>query len=40
MIYYFSGTGNSKWIAEKIAEGTGDQLVNAVMAGLIVAEAQ
>lgn len=30
MIYYFSGTGNSKWIAEKIAEGTGDQLINVV----------
>lgn len=25
MIYYFSGTGNSKWIAEQIAERTGDQ---------------
>ena len=28
MIYYFSGTGNSKWVAEKIAEKTGDTLVN------------
>lgn len=25
MIYYFSGTGNSKWIAEQIAKQTGDQ---------------
>lgn len=25
MIYYFSGTGNSKWIAEQIAAQTGDQ---------------
>ena len=25
MIYYFSGTGNSKWIAEQLAAQTGDQ---------------
>lgn len=24
MIYYFSGTGNSAWVAEEIAKGTGD----------------
>lgn len=24
MIYYFSGTGNSRWAAEKLAEYTGD----------------
>lgn len=28
MIYYFSGTGNSKWAAEKIGEKTGDRVVN------------
>ncbi|NLO46052.1 MAG: 4Fe-4S binding protein [Clostridiales bacterium] len=27
MIYYFSGTGNSKWVAETIAEKTGDELL-------------
>ena len=27
MIYYFSGTGNSKWIAQQIAARTGDQAV-------------
>ncbi len=30
MIYYFSGTGNSKWIAEQIALITGDLAVNIV----------
>ena len=25
MIYYFSGTGNSKWVAQSLAEKTGDQ---------------
>lgn len=25
MIYYFSATGNSKWVADKLAEGTDDQ---------------
>jgi len=28
MIYYFSGTGNSKWIAEQIATLTGDTAMN------------
>lgn len=28
MIYYFSGTGNSKYVAKKIAEKTGDNLVS------------
>lgn len=28
MIYYFSGTGNSKWVAENIAKNTGDKVVN------------
>lgn len=28
MIYYFSGTGNSKWIAQQIAAQTGDQAVS------------
>lgn len=28
MIYYFSGTGNSKWVAEQLAELTGDQAVS------------
>lgn len=26
MIFYFSGTGNSKWVAEKIAENIGDRV--------------
>lgn len=30
MIYYFSGTGNSKWIAEQLAEKTGDAAVDLV----------
>ena len=30
MIVYFSGTGNSRFVAEQIAEATGDELVNAV----------
>ena len=30
MIYYFSGTGNSKWIAEQLASKTGDLAVNMV----------
>ena len=25
MIFYFSGTGNSKWVANKIAEKIGDK---------------
>ncbi len=28
MIYYFSGTGNSKWVAEKLASKTNDIAVN------------
>lgn len=27
MIFYFSGTGNSRWIAERIARATGDRLI-------------
>ncbi len=27
MIYYFSATGNSKWVAEELAKGTGDRAV-------------
>ena len=30
MIYYFSGTGNSKWIAEQIAAQTGDEAKSMV----------
>ena len=30
MIYYFSGTGNSKWIAQEVAKGTDDVAVNIV----------
>lgn len=33
MIYYFSGTGNSKWAAEQIAEATGDVALDIVEAG-------
>lgn len=33
MIFYFSGTGNSEWVARRIAEGTGD---NAVSIGDII----
>ncbi|MEG1971699.1 MAG: EFR1 family ferrodoxin [Oscillospiraceae bacterium] len=28
MIFYFSGTGNSKWIAEEIGRATGNEAVN------------
>lgn len=28
MIFYFSGTGNSKWVAEEIGERTGDQVLS------------
>lgn len=28
MIFYFSGTGNSKWVAERIAEITHDEVIN------------
>jgi len=30
MIFYFSGTGNSEWVAKQIAEGTGDTTVNII----------
>lgn len=30
MIYYFSGTGNSKWVAETLAKRTGDQITRIV----------
>jgi len=30
MIYYFSGTGNSKWVAEEVAKGTDDVAVNII----------
>ena len=30
MIYYFSGTGNTKWIAQEIARLTGDETQNIV----------
>ena len=33
MIYYFSGTGNSKWVAEEIARRTGDEAQS--IAGLV-----
>lgn len=26
MIFYFSGTGNSKWIAQQLAHNTDDEL--------------
>ena len=26
MIFYFSGTGNTKWAVEKLAEKTGDEV--------------
>ena len=28
MIFYFSGTGNTKWAVEKLAEKTGDRRAN------------
>lgn len=36
MIYYFSGTGNSQWVAERVAQALGDKAVNIV--GLSEAE--
>ena len=27
MIFYFSGTGNTRWAAQKVAEATGDRLL-------------
>ena len=43
MIYYFSGTGNSKWVAEELARRTGDEAksIPALMAndaGAIIAQ--
>ncbi len=35
MIYYFSGTGNSKWVAEQIALKTNDTAVNMVEQSLV-----
>lgn len=32
MIYYFSGTGNSRWIAEEMAKRTEDQAVDLIKA--------
>ena len=28
MIFYFSGTGNTRWAARKVADALGDRLVN------------
>ena len=28
MIFYFSGTGNSRYVAERVAEATGDTLIS------------
>lgn len=28
MIFYFTGTGNSEWVAKQLANGTGDRAVN------------
>lgn len=28
MIYYFSGTGNSKWVAKQIGKGISDKVVS------------
>lgn len=28
MIFYFSGTGNTKWVAQQLADATGDKLYN------------
>lgn len=33
MIFYFSGTGNSKWIAEQIAKNTSDELFDITKYG-------
>ena len=30
MIFYFSGTGNSKWVAEELEKGTKDKKINIV----------
>ena len=31
MIFYFSGTGNSKWVAKKIAEKTNDKVYDIML---------
>ena len=28
MIFYFSGTGNTRWVARQLAEATGEELIN------------
>lgn len=35
MIYYFSGTGNSKWVAEKLASKTDDIAVNLMECSVV-----
>ena len=35
MIYYFSGTGNSKWVAKQLALKTGDIAVNMVECSVV-----
>ena len=30
MIYYFSGTGNSRWVAQRLAANLGDEAVNLI----------
>lgn len=35
MIYYFSGTGNSKWVAERLASETSDVAVDLIGASVI-----
>lgn len=30
MIYYFTGTGNSRWLAQRLAEKTGDKVLNII----------
>ena len=33
MVLFFTGTGNSRYIAERIAEALGDEFLSAVKAG-------
>lgn len=35
MIYYFSGTGNSKWVAEQLASKTDEIAVNMVEVSVV-----
>ena len=35
MIYYFSGTGNSKWLAEQLASKTEDIAVNLIECSVV-----